>query len=632
MIPQICKRAGLSALALGIVMVVGTFVFVRVVPYPRAPFLTHPQSQVLTDVHGRPLRIVPLADGGRATWVSLGQVPPLLIAATLAGEDHRFFSHHGVDVPAMGRAVWLAVRYGRIMSGASTLTMQLGRVLSPHERTLLGKLGEVVTALRIDRAASKPEQIEQYLNRVYYGAGAVGVESAARRYFGVAAASLSPGQATLLAVLPRSPGRYDLLSHLDVALARRRHVLSLMQARGVIDAGLRARIEAEPITPLASSSPQTAGHFVDLVLSAQPARAGTRVTTIDLRLQQALEKATRAHLSRMQGGQALQAGLVVIDPRTGQVRAMVGSRAYADAQTNICTTARHPGSTLKPFIYALAIESGASPATLAHDRLASITAYHPHKTMREHGIVRYREALGGSFNLAAVDVLDRVGVSTVLQRLRVASVGNLSASAPEYGLDLALGSARTRLLDLTAAYGFLVGGGQFVRPRMFVDDPIDTRVITTPEAAWLVMDMLADPGPRRAVFGAELPLDLPFPVAAKTGTSSGFADTLTMVATQQALVGVWVGAFDGSGTRGRLAMTSAAPLARAALLILREELGSLTLPPAPPSLQSHAVCTVTGRLRGPSCPHKQERFVAAHGPTSVCEGHPHMNGMGQQGG
>ena len=555
-------------------------------------------SLVLTDRTGEPLRAVPLPSGGRALWVSLDRIPPALVAATLAGEDARFREHVGVDPLAVGRALALAATHGHAVSGASTLTMQLARLVVPHRRTLLGKLGEALDALRLERACSKDMILEQYLNRAYYGRGAFGVEEAARRYFDKPAAALSDAEATLLAVLPRAPRRYDPLSTPDEALARRAHVLALREARGWLDAPARARIEAEPLTFVGDDTPRArdapeAAHFVDWVLAELPpetrARGGIVRTTLDLALQRRLGAAVRAHVAELRTTAALDAGVVVLDPVTGDVRAMVGSADYDEraGQTNIVTTRRHPGSALKPFIYALAMEGGATPSSLAADTLDGVPGYHPRKVMHEHGVASFRAALAGSYNIAAVGVLSRVGVAEAIERMRRAGLGPLEGTAADYGLDLALGTPRVRLLDLAAAYGFLVNDGVVVAPRVLADGPASTRArVYTPEASWLTMDVLSDANARRATFGAELPLDLPFRVAAKTGTSSGFADTVTVGATREAIAAAWVGAFDGTGTKGKLAMWSAAPLVRAALLAVADLRGApLTLPPAPRAVQ-----------------------------------------------
>jgi penicillin-binding protein 1C len=607
-------------------------IVVRLAPYPTdrlAP--AGAQSLALVDRSGQPLRVQPLAGGGRAAWVPLGRVHPLAITATLAGEDHRFFDHGGVDGRALLRAAWLAVRHGRLRSGASTITMQLARTLEPHRRDGRGKLGEMLAALRLERALGKQALLEQYLNRVYYGAGANGIEAAAQRFFGRPSGDLTAGEATLLAVLPRAPSAYDPRQYLDVALRRRSHVLGLMERQGWLSAGDRARIEAEPVTILAAAAaPAEAPHFSDWAMAQLAhtdgaAGAGPRRTTLDLSLQRRLERAVAEHLRGRAWADLRQAGVVVVDPASGAVLAMVGSADHGDAsagQVNIATALRHPGSTLKPFVYALAIEAGAHPASIADDRFGAVPGYRPNRRMRERGPRRYREALAGSFNLAAVDVLSGVGVAPLLERLRQAQLGPLAGSATEYGLDLALGSARVRLVDLAAAYGFLVNGGQVFRARGFETGRDPGVQLFDPVTSWLVMDMLADPAARRSAFGAELPLDLPFPVAAKTGTSSGFADTYTVAATREVVVAAWGGAFDGSGTRGHLAMWSAAPLARAALLAAADRHGGrLTLPPPPPGVVTADVCEVTGLGPGPDCPHKRERFVATRVPATQCPGH-----------
>jgi penicillin-binding protein 1C len=634
---------GLAAVALlvGTAAAVGLAVFGRPYDLRRLP-RGEGTSLVLTDRDGRPLRTIALQRGGRARWLDLDQMPPVLISATLAGEDHRFREHAGVDAEAIIRALVLAVRAGHPVSGASTLTMQLARLIEPHPRTLRGKLGEMIDALRIERALSKDEILEQYLNRAYYGEGAVGVEEAARRYFGKSAATLSAGEASLLAVMPRAPRRYDPLAALPEARARRSHVLTLMEVRGWLDDSTRRQIEDEPLSLIASAAriddaapsgdattAAPAAHFTDWVLAQLPAairaRGGTVRTTLDLALQLRLEAAVRSHLAS-RDTLGLEAGVVVIDPVDGSVRAMVGSSDHggADAgQINIVTTRRHPGSALKPFIYALAMEQGETPASRSLDSLRDLPEFHPRRQMLSHGEASFRDALAGSYNIAAVDVLGRVSVPVALERMRRAGLGPLEGTAADYGLDLALGAPKIQLLALAAAYSFLTNAGQVVRPRFLSDAPVDPMMrVYTPEASWLTLDVLADQNARRSTFGDELPFDLPFPVAAKTGTSSGFADTVAVGVTREAIVAAWVGVFDGTGTRGAVAMWSAAPLVRAGLLAVADLHGApLTLPPPPSGIVTRSVCRISGDLAGPDCPSHSEHFSRDAVPREVCSGH-----------
>jgi penicillin-binding protein 1C len=598
---------------------------------------------VLTDRHGQVLRSVPHPEGrpGRQAWVPLEDIPGPVVSAVLASEDERFFDHAGVDPLAVLRAVWLNVRGGRLGYGASTLTMQLVKTLHHpgEERTLGRKLTETVLALRLERATDKRTILEQYLNRVYYGNGAYGIEAAARRYFDKPAEALSPGEATLLSVLPRSPAGYDPIRHLDRALERRDHVLSLMVEDGALSRAQADRARAETLAPALHQPPFRARHFTAHMLRELPAelrqRGGTFRTTLDLTLQKRLEDAVERHVASLEDRDLDQAGAVVLDTETGDILAFVGSKDFdgESGQLDIVTWRRHPGSALKPFVYAAAIEAGDSPASIAYDVYDVPSAYRVRGAPPpEHGPVRYRAALASSYNLAAVHTLERVGVRSVMNALESAGVASLSQAPEDYGLRLALGSAKVRLLDLTAGYRAFVREGRVRAPRSLLDAelsgdrratiaPARERAVFSPETSWLVMDMMADADARRPEFGAELPLDLPFSVAAKTGTSRGFADTVTVAATNEVLVGAWAGNFDGRPTEGLVAMESAAPIVRAALVAAASG-HALTLPPAPDSIVRRAVCPLSGMRPGPSCPHRMvEHFTADAAPEERCDWH-----------
>lgn len=602
-------------------------------------------SLSIVDRRGVALRTLPLSGGGRASWVPLSEVPAALVAATLAGEDRRFYAHAGVDPLALLRALYLDLRGAKLRYGGSTLTMQLVRLLdgsAPRRRTAWSKLRDTVNALRLERAVDKRTILEQYLNRAYYGNGAFGVEAAARHYFARPAQALSEGEAALLAVLPRAPRGYDPRRNLQAALRRRGHVLGLLLAQGGISAAQRERIEATPIQLAAPSDrPFHAPHFVDHVLAELRYGAGADLlqaggvvqTTLDLPLQERVEQAVRAHLSEMAPHHLRQAGVVVMDSASGAVRAMVGSADYFDArrngQINITTTPRHPGSSLKPFVYGLALELGDTPASIAMDVLDVPSAYRTRNADgRQHGPVRYRVALGSSYNLAAVHVAERVGIGRLLERLRDMGLTTLDQPADHYGPALALGAGPVRLLDLAAAYTAFVHeeDGAAARPRVI--ERIDGRTVPrgprrpifSREVSWLVMDMLADPGARRPAFGDDLPFDLPFPVAGKTGTSGGFSDNVAVAATAEFTAAAWAGNFDGSGTHGVLAMAGAAPLCRAALRAAAGE-RRLTLPPRPPAIEERPVCAGSGEAPGPACPVHLERFLRGTALQRRCSQH-----------
>ena len=599
---------------------------------------------IVTDRHGAVLRQLPSPDGrpGRTAWVPLDRLPALAVETVIASEDARFFTHGGVDPSGIARAVWLNAKERRLGYGGSTITMQLARMLTYPDgrRTLLRKAHVAILAWRLERALDKRQILEQYLNRAYYGNGAVGIEAAAQLYFGKPAVSLSAGEATLLAIVPRAPTGYDPLAHPDAARARRDRVLARLIERGVVASTEADSARGEPLAIARHTPPFRAPHFVDWIVANLPAdvraRGGVVTTTLDLPLQELLERRAAEHVAALADRGLRQAGVVVLDTPTGAVRAMVGSPHFAadDGQLNIAAWRRHPGSALKPFVYALALEGGASPASIALD-VADVPSEYEVKTItqRERGPVRYREALAGSYNLAAVHVLEEVGVDRLLSLLRRAGVvpdGDRSGPTA-LGLRLALGAAPVRLVDLAAGYGFLARGGRATRAHGVdvvrfsdgtsyrPDAPPDVRLVS-PETAWLVADILSDPVARRPGFGDELPLELPWPVAAKTGTSRGFADTVAIGVTRELTVAAWGGNFDGRPTQGLIAMTAAAPLVRAGFLAAAR--GPQTLSPRPATLEDHDVCPLSGLRPGPACPHrKREHFAPGTAPAATCTWH-----------
>ena len=596
---------------------------------------------ILLDRHGETLRSVPSADGRRAAWMPLAELPPFAATLLLAGEDADFFTHRGVDFRAIVRAAWLDLRAGRAAFGASTVTMQLVRMVDHPgaPRTLQNKLAEGVLAARLERALDKRQILEQYLNRAYFGRGAYGLNAAALRFFGKPAAALAQGELALLTVLPRSPARYDPVRHLDRALARRRHVLNLLQERGQLQPAEVAQLQAQEVHVAVQPQPFAAPQFCDWLLTQLPAeirRAGGVVhTTLDLRLQTQLQARMRAHVAELAPQGVAQAGVVILDSQSGEIVALAGNVDPDVDALDIATWKRHPGSALKPFVYGLALEAGQNPAGLALDIHDVPSDYHVRRlTQPERGPVRLRNALAGSMNLAAVHVLESLGVARLMARLTTAGIGPLAGSANDYGLRLALGAARVRLLDLASAYGFLVRAGAVVTGRGWRDvqrpdgqrwpapHSPEKRVFSA-EIAWQVMDMLADADARRAVFGADLPLDLPFALAAKTGTSRGFSDAVAIAATSEWTVGAWAGNFDGASSHGLLAMRAAAPLVRAGLLLAGAG-HALTLPPRPRTLQPLEVCALSGLLPTPDCPHRKlEYALPLQRPQATCDWHGH---------
>jgi penicillin-binding protein 1C len=545
-------------------------------------------SLSIRDRFDRPLRVLrpTCAPSTGSRWLRYDELPSLLREIVVFAEDRRFERHPGVDVLAVARAAYRDLRERRVVSGASTLTMQLVRMIGAEPRARRGwleKARQAWSAFALERRLGKREILEAYFNLAFFGQGAYGIGDAAETYFGKALGRLDDGELSLLAVLPRAPSGYDLRRHLPRAQRRRSQLLARMQARGALSPERRAAIEggAIQLSERRTPPPFHAGHFVDWVLTKLPRErreaGGVLTTTLDLDLQRKLEALVRAHVQQLTAAGVREAGAVVLDSASGEVRALVGSRDYRDAQLDIVTRRRQLGSLLKPFVYALALEAGADPGSVALDIGDAPSAYRARDWIgREAGPLSYREALAGSYNLAAVHVLERTGVAALHARLQRAGILPPTAAVARYGVALALGSAGVRLIDLAAGYGFLVRDGAVRRARGIVRwegaggawSPEQRDVpLFSPQVSARVRDMLQDPAARHLRFGRGLPLDGPelAPVVLKTGTASGMSDVSAILACREFTVAAWSGRFDGAPTRGMSGMWGAVPLAQRAL-------------------------------------------------------------------
>jgi penicillin-binding protein 1C len=595
---------------------------------------------VLRDRAGLPLRDARAADGSRRRWVPLDRIDPDLLAAVLATEDRRFYRHAGVDLLAALRAARANLGAGRIVSGGSTVTMQLARILRPAPRTWAGKAVQALWAIRLERRLDKQTILEQYLNRVPLGQGAVGVEAAAALYFGAGAGELSLGQAALLAGLARAPSADNPLVSPRRARLRRAYALGRLRALGYASAATTARAGGEPLLARTGATPFLAPHFTTRVLrelerEGGPAAGGWR-TSLDLALQEELEAEVRHTVETLADRGAGQAAAVVLDNGSGEVLAWVGSPDFwADTagQVDMVVSPRQPGSALKPFLYALAFDRGFTPASILPD-IARVyqTGTGPYRPRnydrRYHGPVRAREALASSYNIPAVELASRLGVGTLLHTLRLAGFASLGRSAEHYGLGLALGNGDVTLLELANGYRALANGGVWRPVSWRAGDP-DRAVepgqrIVSERSAALVLDIMGDPAARIPGFGVETPLDFPFPAAVKTGTSRHFTDNWAVATTARFTVAVWVGNFNGRPMDGVSGVTGAGPLLHRAVLATATRYAPGALPtPAAAGAVPLRICRLSGMRAGPDCPGETEWFAPDSEPARVCDWHRH---------
>jgi penicillin-binding protein 1C len=518
-------------------------------------------SVTVLDRQDRLLRAFTTSGGRWRLPIEPGDVDARYIRLLTAFEDRRFYSHGGVDPRGLTRATLQFVRHGRIISGGSTLTMQVARLLvGEHERTGTGKLRQIVRAWQLERTLSKQEILRLYLRMAPFGGNIEGVRAASLTYFGREPRRLSVGEAALLVALPQAPEVRRPDRFPEAAKRARARVLAQGVKQGVITAAEAARANAERMPTARQDFPKFAPHLAEAEMAAHSETSVHRLT-LDRELQAQLEVLARDQTRAL--GNRLSAAIIVADHKTGEVLAHVGSSDYFDdtrfGSVDMVRAARSPGSTLKPFIYGLAFEAGlAHPETLIEDRPVRFGTYTPKNFDEDfHGTVSIREALAQSLNIPAVKVLNAVGPGKLLGRFRRAGiVATLPKDSHEPTLAIALGGVGLRLVDLAGLYAGLARGGDVIELRHLrgqAPKPAGLRrQLMTPVAASFVTDILKDAPPPVAAKGGR--------IAYKTGTSYGYRDAWAVGYDGQHVIAVWVGRPDSTATPGLTGRTAAAPL------------------------------------------------------------------------
>jgi penicillin-binding protein 1C len=636
-------RVHVACAALAIVI---TAAWVRLGPVPGD--LLSPSrdaSTVVVDRHGTPLYEARSTAGTRSSWLDASDLPPVLVNATIAAEDHRFFSHPGIDPLAFARAVARNVRAGTVVEGGSTITQQTAKILldrrrgTPRRRGLVAKFREAVLAMRLEHRLTKRQILALYLNVAPYGNQVVGAGRASEAYFGVPPSLLTVAQATFLAALPQRPSAYNPYKDPKPAQRRQRRVLDALVHEKLItpDEAHVARNERLQIQPAARAF--AAPHFVEMVLAERGASKPRRLrTTLDATLQATVTDIVRAQRQALLQHGAHNVAVVVLDNASSEWLAWEGSGDYFDRDNggaiNGGITLRQPGSALKPFVYSLGFETGETPASVLPDIPSSYPTAEPGivYTPRNydgafHGPLRARQALAGSQNVPAVALASRVGVPDLLRLLRAAGFGAFDKTASHYGLGVALGNAEVTLADLVSAYAVFARGGVWQEPRA-VDNgtPAAVRRVVSQRTAFWVTDILSDDEARAYVFGRGGSLEFPFPVAVKTGTSQAYRDNWTVGYTREVTVGVWVGNFDRRPLVGSSGVTGAAPIFHAVMLAAQRhvhgsEASDASLVARPSDLREHTICALSGMRAGEACPIRTREWLPTGFSPLPCSWH-----------
>lgn len=529
-------------------------------------------SQVVEDREGELLRAFTVDDGRWRLPVALEDVDPRFIELLVAYEDQRFFQHPGVDPRALARAAWQALTTGRVVSGASTLTMQTVRLLTDRrERSAPRKLAEMWQALEWERRLDKTAILTRYLHAAPYGGNVEGIRAASLAWFGREPARLTLAQAALLVALPQSPETRRPDRHPEAARIARDRVLDRLLARGILTAGEVGIAKREAVPTRRRPVPRLAPHLARRLVAAAP-EAPVIPTTLERDWQAALESlaATRVDLI----GPRVSAAIIVADHATGEIRASVGAARFLDPRraghVDMTEALRSPGSTLKPFIYGLGIEAGLiARSTLLSDTPTTFAGYEPDNFDDDfHGLISVEDALRQSLNVPAVTVLEAVGALRLAVRLEAAGAEVVLPEGYEPTLAMGLGGFGTRLVDLASLYSALARDGQGVRLSATGREPLPARLLPA-RAARDVAAMLAGMRPPK-----NAPPGL---IAYKTGTSYGYRDAWAIGFDARHVVAVWIGRPDGTPVPQLTGWTDAAPL----LFDAFARIGVTPRPPAP---------------------------------------------------
>ncbi|MHB1319080.1 MAG: transglycosylase domain-containing protein, partial [Anaerolineae bacterium] len=613
-------------------------------------------SQIL-DRDGKLLHEIIDPTMGKRTYASIDQISPYLKLATVATEDRNFYQHGGFDPIAIARAVYYAIQEQEVVSGASTITQQVARniLLGPEasaERTASRKIKEIILAAEVTRRYSKDDILEIYVNNNNYGNLAYGVDAAARTYFGTNAAQLTLSQASFLAGIPQSPAIYDpYRGGRDAALARHKVVLALMVEDGYITVdqavAAAAEMDAFEFRPTYTDripAPHFIVHVTQWVEQTLGADAlykgrGLRIyTTLDPALQRIAEEEVANGVAALAGLSVTNGALVAIEPSSGHILAMVGSRDFYDVelggQVNVTLRCRQPGSAIKPLTYLAALERGWTPATVIWDLPVAYPdsaggAYEPvNYDGKFRGPVSLRGSLANSLNIPAVKALEFVTVDGLLEtagRLGAASLVSPQTECPDYpydtrpdyGLALTLGGGEMKQLELTGAYATLANGGVYMPPTpiLWIEERggkvlVDNRQrqgerVVKPDLAYLITHILSDTRARCLVFACPSVLELPDrPVAAKTGTTNDNRDAWTVGYTPDIATGVWVGNNDNSPMGSVAGSSGAGPIWQAFMRRAHEGIAPHAFP-RPAGVVEREVCVLTGTEPTAACPDKR---------------------------
>ena len=622
--PRIAGLALVALLATGGALLIATLQGLRPLPATLDLAGTTDAPARYVDRNGVPLNMSYSSGWNVHDTLELPEIPPFLREAFIHAEDKRFATHGGPDWLARSAALATNVRHAGAIRGASTISEQVVRMLHPRPRTIWTRWLEGFEAAALERRFSKDEILAFYLNQVPYAANRRGVRQAAELYFARDLATLSDRETLALAVLVRSPSRLDL--HRDPAASRAAigRLADLMLERGALDPERHRAILAGDVEIRESALAVASPHFLGFARERAAGQPGQDriVTTLDSALQARVQGLIDTRLAALADQGVGQGAVLVADNATGEVLAWAvgggGDAAGPEFFIDPVTAPRQPGSALKPMLYALALQRGASLADVILDAPLSEDVgdgLHRYRNYSEryYGEVTLREALANSLNIPALKLLHGIGASDYLRFLESLGFTTLAAHPDIYGDGLALGNGEVTLFELVQAYAVLANRGRSVPLTVLRDDPATppTRTLVSPETASLIADALSDPDARAAEFGQDSVLNLPVQTAVKTGTSSDYRDAWAVGFDSRFTVGIWMGNLTQSPTEGVTGSIGPALLLRSVFAELNRD-GATAPLYLSPRLTSRALCLPSPRITPGTCLDRSEWFDPAH--------------------
>lgn len=648
------KLATVLVLGLGIIALIWFYIF-RDLPSPKE--LVSRNLEVSTKIYDRNgILLYTIYKNKNRTIVPLYRIPQNVRLATLAAEDAEFYTHPGISIRGIIRSAIQDIKQGKL-SGGSTITQQLVKnaLLSP-EKTFRRKIREVVLAFEVELSYTKDKILEMYLNEVSYGGTAYGIQEASQLYFGKDVENLTLAEAALLAGLPKSPTEYSPFgTQPDLALVRQREVLELMRINKYITQRELEEAESQPITFAPNRTDIKAPHFVMYVRQQLVDTFGEEmveqgglnvITTLDYSVQKNAEQAVALEVNKLSGLHVGNGAALILNPQTGEILAMVGSKNYFDTEgggnVNVTLRLRQPGSSIKIVNYAYALSTKYTPTSILSDTpvtfaVGNLPTYTPKNyDGRYRGNLTLRSALAESRNIPAVKVLASYGVAKMVEL--GTKMGITSWADPSnYGLSLTLGGGDVKLLDLARVYATVADYGK--KPPIFsvirvtdykgrilqenkclTDSPCEGPEVIDPRVAFLLIDILKDNKARTPAFGSNSALVIPNhpEVSVKTGTSNDLRDNLTLGFTQKYLVAAWVGNNDNSPMSGVASgITGAAPIWHTIMAGLLENEKSASWP-IPDGMVKLPICSLTGTLACQGCSSYSEWFLKENAPKLAC--------------